>query len=315
MSEHDHRPVLLATDGEAGSDAALHFAAREAAARGCGLTLLHVFQVLPTGPETALLELSDAQEIATRRLRLGVEHARDVLAGRVEVTGTLVRSSIVQGVVDASAEAQLVVLQRRDRAALARLVTRSTSNGIAAHAHAPVAVVPERWTDDDTGPDGRSGVLVGLDVSTHSLAILRQALGEARARQAALRVVHACWSPGYFNGTGVGHIAHPSWSTEAAEEISGIVDEVRAEIGDVPVSIQTIAGRPPDVLVAASGAAELVVVGRHDPLVPTGSHLGPVARAVLRAAGCPVLLVAPSPAHRGWHVPRRRVAPQRHPSG
>jgi len=43
-----------------------------------------------------------------------------------------------------------------------------------------------------------------------------------------------------------------------------------------------------------------VVVGRHDPLVPSGSHLGPVARTLLRAARCPVLLVAPSPAHRGW---------------
>jgi nucleotide-binding universal stress UspA family protein len=224
------------------------------------------------------------------------------------VTGQLVRSSIVQGVVDASADSQLVVLQRRDRAPLTRLVTRSTSSGVAAHAHAPVAVVPEHWTDDDTGPDGRSGVVVGLDVSARSHAILRQALAEARARHVALRVVHACWSPGYFDGTGVGHVAHPTWATEAAEEIQGIVDGVRAEIGDVPVSIQTITGRPADALVAASGAAELVVVGRHDPLVPTGSHLGPVARAVLRAAGCPVLLVAPSPAHRGWRGPRRPVA-------
>lgn len=305
MTEHDHRPVLLATDGESESDAGLRFAAREATARGCGLTLLHVYLVLPTGPETALLELSDAQEIATRRLGVAVEHARDVLEGQVEVTGSLVRSSIVQGVVDASADAQLVVMQRRDRPHLTRLVTRSTSSGVAAHSHAPVAVVPEHWTAADTGPDGRSGVVVGLDVSTRSHAILRQALAEARARRAALRVVHACWSPGYFDGTGVGHIAHPTWAAEAAEEIQGIVDGVRAEIGDVPVSIQTIAGRPADALVAASSAAELVVVGRHDPLVPTGSHLGPVARAVLRAAGCPVLLVAPSPAHRGWRGLRR----------
>ena len=44
--------------------------------------------------------------------------------------------------------------------------------------------------------------------------------------------------------------------------------------------------------------AELVVVGRHDPRTPLGSHLGPVARAVLAGAGCPVLLANPRPGHR-----------------
>jgi len=79
-----------------------------------------------------------------------------------------------------------------------------------------------------------------------------------------------------------------------------VVDELRADFGDVPVSIETQHGRPADSLVVASRTSVLVVVGRHDPLVPMGSHLGPVARTVLRAAECPVLLVAPSEKHRGW---------------
>ena len=166
MTQHDDRPVLLATDGESDSDAALHFAAREASARGVGLTLVHVYAVLPRGPQTALLEFADAEEIASSRLRHAVEHAQEVLAGQVAVTGRLVRDKIVQGVVESSSEAQLVVLQRRDLAHLTRLVTRSTSSGVAAHAHAPVAVVPESWTGDGAG--GRAGVVVGLDVSSRS---------------------------------------------------------------------------------------------------------------------------------------------------
>ena len=54
-----------------------------------------------------------------------------------------------------------------------------------------------------------------------------------------------------------------------------------------------------DALIEASRETTLLVIGRHDPLVPIGSHLGPIARAVLREAECPVLLVDPRPA-RGW---------------
>jgi nucleotide-binding universal stress UspA family protein len=307
MTQHDDRPVLLATDGQSESDAALHFAAREASTRGVGLTLLHVYAVIPRGPETALLEFSDAERIATALLRHAVEHAREVLAGQVEVTSLLVRDPIVRGVVEASTEAQLVVLQRRDLSHFARLVTRSTSSGVAAHAHAPVAVVPETWTGDGAGTDGRSGVVVGLDVSSRSHTVLRQALAEARARRAALRIVHSCWIPGYADGTRIARVERPSWAAEATEDIQGIVDGVHDEIGEVPVSIETGYGHPADALVAASRTAELVVVGRHDPLVPSGSHLGPVARAVLRSAECPVLLVAPSPQHRGWRGLRHGV--------
>jgi nucleotide-binding universal stress UspA family protein len=55
------------------------------------------------------------------------------------------------------------------------------------------------------------------------------------------------------------------------------------------------------VLVECSADAELLVIGRHDPLVPIGSHIGPVARAVLREATCPVLLATPRPHRAAYH--------------
>ena len=39
----------------------------------------------------------------------------------------------------------------------------------------------------------------------------------------------------------------------------------------------------------------MLVVGRHDPVVPLGSHLGPVTRTVLNHAACPVLVIDPRP--------------------
>ena len=304
MTQHDDRPVLLATDGESDSDAALHFAAREASARGVGLTLVHVYAVLPRGPETALLEFADAEEVPSDRLRHAVGHAQEVLAGQVAVTGRLVRDQVVRGVVESSSEAQLIVLQRRDLAHLTRLVTRSTSSGVAAHAHAPVAVVPESWTGDGDG--GRPAWWSG-STSPRAVAPCSARRWPRRARRAALRVVHSCWVPGYADGTRIARVEQPTWATNATEDVQRILDGVRDEIGEVPVSIETGYARPADALVTASRTAELVVVGRHDPLVPSGSHLGPVARAVLRAAECPVLLVAPSPQHRGWRGVRHRA--------
>ena len=68
--------------------------------------------------------------------------------------------------------------------------------------------------------------------------------------------------------------------------------------------------------------SHLLVLGRHDPAIPIGSHLGPVARAVLRDAACPVLLADPRPrTHRPTHrrspgaheqVDEAGVGPRRH---
>ena len=60
-------------------------------------------------------------------------------------------------------------------------------------------------------------------------------------------------------------------------------------------------GRAIEAILEASHGAQLLVIGRHDPLVPVGSHVGPVARAVLREATCPVLLASPRAHPRAYH--------------
>jgi nucleotide-binding universal stress UspA family protein len=306
MTDHDTRPVLLAVREDRYFEAALHFAAREATTRGCQLCLMHAYHVLPTGPDNVLLAFTAAENVASETLRSALEHASSILGGQVELTSTLVRGPIVQSIVDASAGCRLVVLQRRDLSPLSRVVTRSTSSAVAAHAHTPVAVVPEGWARTESA---EAVVTVGVDVPGRSHAILRQALIEARARRASLRVLHTWWSPGYFDDIDMDRFGSSTWAVEVAEEIRAIVDETRVGFDDVEVAVETHHGRPVDTLVAASRSSELLVVGRHDPRVPMGSHLGPVARAVLRTAECPVLLVAPSEAHHGWRGrPRQRAA-------
>ena len=67
--------------------------------------------------------------------------------------------------------------------------------------------------------------------------------------------------------------------------------------GDPSVCVVVSDERPGEALLEAARDASLLVLGRHTALVSTGSHLGPVARAVLCEATCPVLLAAPEPHH------------------
>ena len=62
----------------------------------------------------------------------------------------------------------------------------------------------------------------------------------------------------------------------------------------MPCTFEVRWGRAGEVLVDASAGSSLLVVARRDPLLPFGSHLGPVVRQVLQHAACPVMVVEPS---------------------
>lgn len=65
------------------------------------------------------------------------------------------------------------------------------------------------------------------------------------------------------------------------------------EYPDVEAEILVAHAPPANLLVSEPRHAVLVVVGRHHAFVPLGSHLGPIARTVLRESNCPVLIVEP----------------------
>jgi hypothetical protein len=52
---------------------------------------------------------------------------------------------------------------------------------------------------------------------------------------------------------------------------------------------------PAEALLAGGQSSQLLVIGRRHHLLPLGSHLGPVARAVLQYSTAPVLLEPESP--------------------
>ncbi|GGY33389.1 universal stress protein [Streptomyces djakartensis] len=140
-------PVLLAVDDARTSDEAVRFAFAEASLRGAGLTAVHVYR---TGSPDAYDGPADPPFVTydETHLRKHAEHVLDVaLAGLeerypdVEVVRRPVAGRVRHTLIEASADAQLLVVGARGRGGFTGLLLGSVSQAALHHAQCPVAVV------------------------------------------------------------------------------------------------------------------------------------------------------------------------------
>lgn len=298
MTEQNPNPILVAV-GYDPMDAALAYAAAEAAREGCGLHLLHVVHPLVQGPEMPLVQGTDLERIGRQTLNAAVERAGDLVGDGIMVTTGLAVGGVVPSIVEATKDdVRMVVMQHRALSRLRRVVTRSVTSGVAAHARVPVVSVPSTWS-----PESRATrtVTVGVDIPDRSTEVLRAAAHAAATRGAVLRVLHTWSFPSAYDDIILTRTESKEWADRATAEIRTVLDSLGADLAGVPVQIDARHAQAAEALVEASTNSDLLVIGRHDPVVPIGSHLGPVARAVLREAGSPVLLADPRPSRRRRH--------------
>ncbi|WP_244928650.1 universal stress protein [Nocardioides sp. W7] len=278
-------PPVVVGVGRGGSPTVVDHAAREALRLDRPLHLVHADGAEATGVPSGAAVLAAA-----------AERARGAVAARVPVTTTLSSEPPLVALVSAAAGAALVVVGRAPRRSHPYL--RSVTGGVGAWVPVPVLSVP----DDSALRGGRPRVVVGFDEGVNCGEALVEAFAVARACGAALTLLATWWHP-------TGPNRRPLTAVEDARKPAGIragVDRattsLRGWYPDVPVEVRVVHAPAGEALIEASHEADLVVLGRHQPLLPTGSHLGPVARAVLREASCPVLLTTPVDVHR-VHLP------------
>ncbi|QSR32077.1 hypothetical protein CFI00_16490 [Nocardioides sp. S5] len=308
MTEQSTATAHVATDrsaivvgvGPEEVDSALAFAAEEAIRARCGLHLVHAVQVPPPGPESVLVTdvHVDVEKWGREVLDLAVKRAEDLVDGAVPVTHELHRGAPVHVLVEAGRSARMVVLEHRHLSRLSRVVNRTVAGGVAARLPVPVVAVPSGWTPTD----GPKVVVAGVDVPERSDEVLRTAVAEAHARGASLKVVHAWSWPAYDAEATSYNDERRRWSDRSRAEVRAALDRLGDESVAMEADVEVHPGRVIEAILGASEGADLLVIGRHDPLVPVGSHIGPVARAVLREAACPVLLANPRP-HRAVYHP------------
>ena len=293
-------PVVVAV-GRTSSLVAVDFAAAEALRRHRGLHLVHGMDLGAAGPDADGAEPARIEEEAGAALGVAVRHAMAVVGGLVPVTSTLSRAPAVSAVYAAAHDAPLVVVGRCPESRLTHPYVRSVTGGVAARVHVPVVSVPDDWEDDAAPPH----IVVGIDQPEHSVPVLHEAFRAARDRRALLTVVTSWWDPAAYVLDPVAYAADHAWPERLRAGVEAVLPELQAEYDEVPVEIHVRKSRPGEVLIDASRHAGLVVLGRHDPVLPRDSHLGPIARSVLAEAACPVLLTTPrrpSRARRAIHL-------------
>lgn len=146
---HDHaapardgRPVVVGVDGSPGCSDALRWAADEAALLEVPLRVVHSYAPLPAAYAAHMPGNDAAMEKAAYAVL--AESVRDCLADRslVRVEERVAAGGPAACLVEASRDAQLVVVGTRGSGGFADLQLGATAGQCAQHAHCPVAVIP-----------------------------------------------------------------------------------------------------------------------------------------------------------------------------
>jgi nucleotide-binding universal stress UspA family protein len=116
---------------------------------------------------------------------------------------------------------------------------------------------------------------------------------EAVRRDTGLRVVHG-WSlpPYYLDGPTTDRRRYDEVARWHASALGEALNPWRQKYPSLEVVEEFRTGSPANLLIGASRAASLVVVGRRVRHHPFGAHIGPVTHAVLHHATAPVAVVA-----------------------
>ena len=287
MDSRTSGAVVVGVTGRGRETAALRFAVEHARREGARVVLVHVGRVsLPTVPGLVVTP-TEAIDVAERIVRDVAEELEELVGGPVAhhvVAVTGVRSQVL---VELCRDARLVVVQHRTSTALERLFVGSTTNGAAARCHCPLVSVPAGW---EPPPDGTAEVVVGVHEAGVPRQVLEAAFSWADRTGVPLRVVHA-WRLDAAYDDIITHRVDAEWRAQQKRLLSAAVADHRDSWPTVPVEVEVRHQWPADVLVDDSRNASLVVIGRRGARGWIPEHLGSLARTVLRASMCPVMVV------------------------
>ena len=230
---------------------------------------------------------------ARRVLDRAEREARE-LAPDLSVSTCLLDGRRVRAIVDAAADAQLVVVGRETRHGLERVRTGSTTAGVASAARCPVIVVPGDWQPREGAGEDRT-VVVGIRRVEGAPDLMATAYAWASSRGASITVVHA-WEMADNYLDRIETRTHTDDRQALGEQLLGeALGTWRDQHPDVSVQTQVVHGHAASVLAAAARTADLLVVRRAHEHRPW-DHLGATVRTLLLSSPTPVEVV---PAHLG----------------
>lgn len=275
--------IVVGTDGSSSAAAAVRWAATRAAAEHRTLTLLVALHpATPTwlDPNADTPSLGREQSLRTRGREVLAQARADVdrLLPDLVVREAFCLADPREALIEASSDADLMVLGSRGRGQLRSLLLGSTSVAVVRHARCTVVV--HRPT---TTSPSRRGVAVGADASEDSLAVLEFAFREADLHGVPLTVVH---SVGYDEPL-PGHTTIEDQERGLAESMAGKREKYPA------VEAHTILSQrmPEQCLLDLADQVDLLVVGVHHQSRAAQFMFGSVSVWLVEHATCPVAVV------------------------
>ncbi|MER6984448.1 universal stress protein, partial [Streptomyces carpinensis] len=254
------RPITAGVDGSEESLAALAWAGREAERRGLPLRVVHAWR----------FEVHDAFDLGDResQQQLVCDAAAEALrsiTGRhpdLPVTTDVVEDSAARALTAAAADAEMLVLGSRGQGALVGFLVGSVGQQVIAEAEGPVVLV--RAGDEPAAEAAGREVVVGQHGTPEDSAeILRFAFETAAARGATVRAVRAWTLPPVFGySPGSLKLLDEAGGLEPyeAKALADALRPWRERFPDVSVVEHVEMGSAGQVLLAAAGRAQLVVV-------------------------------------------------------
>jgi nucleotide-binding universal stress UspA family protein len=282
--------VVVGVDGSLHSDIALTWAATYAQDHGRRLAIVHA---------SALLVGMTTEPAGGRATRAAGEAVADaarefVLRSHPSLTvSTCVATADPRDLlVEAAADAALVVLGSRGLGTVASLLLGSVSVALAAHAPCPV-VVARPFPVSTPAPD--LSVVVGVQGTAEDAEALTAAFELASAQYRPLDVIHAVGDTLVFPypdvlGPDLVREANLDWDLLIAETLVGYAEK----FPDVLVRHRLVRSSAAHALVEASARAAVVVVGSR-PGAGVRHRIASVSRSVVEHARCTVLVVRGDP--------------------
>jgi nucleotide-binding universal stress UspA family protein len=289
QSEHG---ILVGVDGTLASDEACRYACAEAVEQGLPLRLLHAWlprSVYQDGATKAppIWGSEVSVEAAARQVLGRAQELVSSCAPTVKQSGQLVRAAAADALVEASGDAQLLVVGGRERGRHDLSWLGSVPLHVVPRSHCPVVVVP-------TDPRLEGDVVVGLDGSFLTPHVAEFAFEQAARTGAGLRAVVA-FSPA-FAGLGPDSHQEADRREDTRRVLRHALEGWREKYPDVLVTEVLSAQHPLRALRIAADDARLVVVGSHGRGMIWRYALGSVSSALLRVAACPVAVLGPETA-------------------